>query len=105
MTTDPPPAKQTCHECRYHSKTSRPSVVERALEGIMDTIVEFKDEDETVYHCRAPAPSPYAGREVGPVPLHCDSFDRGSRAPDGLQARVDAMMARVVARAKQEGGR
>jgi len=103
-------SQQTCHQCRHHSKAQKPSVVTHALETIMDTLVEFADEDAIVYHCRA-AKGPHAGKEVGPVPVQardCGSFEAGRVRPDESRAKLDALMARAqnrTRRSDEEDGR
>ena len=121
-----PAEQQTCHQCRHHSKTRRPRLVPHALESLMDTLVEFDDADEVVYFCRAPSSgsrfttsgpgvvsdatgaltSPYAGKEVGPVPVHCDAFQGVAAgavagAGAGTSASLDAALARAAERAAE----
>lgn len=85
-------ATTTCPLCRHHSTSRRPKVVGEAL----DTIVEFADEDETVYHCRASS-GPHSGREVGTVPVSCAAFEP-ARA---LNSELDTLMARFAARSSR----
>jgi len=88
------PAPQNCATCRLHTTSSRPKVVGEA----MDTIVEFEDTDEVVFHCLAPV-GPHAGREVGTVPITCTSY---AAPPPPNTADMDRLMARFAARATRQ---
>lgn len=90
-------SSEDCSTCRHHSKTERAKVVGEA----MDDIVEFSDDNETVYHCRS-TQGPYAHREVGPVPVRCSAYC----APQPLDLEhLDALMARLGNRTKREDER
>lgn len=77
-----------CTTCRHHSKTTRPKVVDAT--GFDDQI-EFADENETLYSCRAPQ-GPFAGREVGTVAVSCPSFEQPQSGAARL-AELDRMIA------------
>ena len=77
---------ENCSTCKYHSATKRPKVIS----GVYDTLVEFADDDETVFHCKHPD-GPHAGKEVGTVPVHCDAFAAGTT---GVDSALDAAMKR-----------
>ncbi len=82
---------QKCDSCRHHSKRTQPKVVSESY----DTLVEFADEDETVYSCRA-AKGPYAGREVGATPVNCENYEPGIRLSLAEVDALDKMMSRFT---------
>jgi len=77
-----------CAGCRHHSKSQRLKVVDAT--GFDDQI-EFADEYETVYSCLAKE-GPFAGRQVGTVPVSCPSFEAPQGGADRL-AELDRMIA------------
>lgn len=79
---------KSCANCRLHRAEKRPKVLGEAF----DTLVEFADEDETVYHCMK------SGRVIGTEPIFCDSYEE----PREIKAKLDEWEARFLAR---QGGR
>jgi len=82
---------KTCAQCRYHSTEKRPQVTDSG--ALYSTFVEFADEDAVVFHCRA-TKGPFSGKEVGTLPVFCDSFETGSA---GKAAVSDEMASRIAA--------
>lgn len=89
-----------CANCKHHATMKRPKVVDGT--GFDDQI-EFSDEDETVYVCRAIA-GPYAGgQEVGTLPISCTSWTAAVHAGADRLAELDRMIAAQNDRFRKRG--
>lgn len=93
-----PTAAKTCAECRHHATYKRPRVADAT--GFDDQI-EFHDDDETVYLCKAPLDSggEHAGKEVGLVPITCAAWAAVRKDNERL-AELDAKLAAYETRMK-----
>lgn len=88
---------KTCANCRLVGTNRRPRAVDAT--GFGDQI-EFGDDDETVYTCRAPVGvSEFSGREIGVTPITCSGW---SEARTSDKAKFDEMEARFAARTKDK---
>ena len=77
---------KSCANCALHRAEKRPKVVSE----VFDTVVEFEDEDATVYHCTV------THKEIGFEPIYCDSY----RPPKDVKNALDEWEARFLARQK-----
>lgn len=75
---------KSCANCRRHRSEKQPKVVGEAF----DTLVEFEDEDETVYHCTV------NNKRVGTLPILCEHYEE----PRVITSQLDAWEARFMAR-------
>lgn len=75
---------KSCANCRLHRAERRPKVVGE----MFDTVVEFADEDETVYHCTV------TNRLIGTTPIVCDRYEE----PQSVKKQLDEWEARWQAR-------
>lgn len=75
---------KSCANCRLHRAERRPKVVGE----MFDTVVEFADEDETVYHCTV------TNRLIGTEPIVCDRYEE----PQAIKTQLDEWEARFQAR-------
>lgn len=92
--------KRDCKDCKHHSTLRRPKVVDGT--GFDDQI-EFSDDDETVYVCRAES-GPYAGgKEVGTIPVSCSSWTAWTKAGADRLAELDRMIAAQNDRLRKRG--
>ena len=81
--------EKSCANCRLHRAEKQPKVVGEAF----DTIVEFAEEDETVYHCTV------TGKRIGTEPVLCDSY----AAPVQIKAELDAWEKKFLERQQARG--
>jgi hypothetical protein len=92
-----------CRDCKHHSTKKQPRVVDPT--GFDDQI-EFADDDETVYVCRA-SEGPYAnGKEVGTLPVTCASWTAWTawtKAGADRLAELDRMIAAQNERLRKRG--
>lgn len=80
---------KSCANCRLHRAEKQPKVISEAF----DTLVEFEDEDETVYHCTL------TNKRIGTSPILCDSYEE----PRALTSQLDEWEARFLARQNSRG--
>lgn len=78
--------EKNCSNCSLHRVEKRPKVVSE----LFDTVVEFEDEDATVYHCTV------SKKEIGFEPIYCDSY----KPPKDVKQELDSWEARFLARQK-----
>lgn len=76
--------KKSCANCRRHRAEKQPKVIGEAF----DTLVEFADEDETVYHCTV------TNKRVGTLPIFCEHYEE----PPVIASQLDDWEARFMAR-------
>lgn len=84
-----------CSTCRHRSEHRRLRVADVAF----DEIVEWTDEEEIVYTCRAPS-GVFVGQEIGTKPVRCSSY--ASSSPTAVSDSIDALMARFEERHKNK---
>jgi hypothetical protein len=89
-----------CTNCKHHATLKRPKVVDST--GFDDQI-EFSDEDEVVFVCRA-VMGPYAGgQEVGTLAISCTSWVAVAKAGAERLAELDRMIEAQNARFRTRG--
>ena len=80
MTTE-----KSCANCRRHRVEKQPKVLGEAF----DTLVEFSDEYESVYHCTL------TGKRIGLEPIWCDDYEA---PPAKATEQLDDLEKRFLAR-------